>query len=102
MVMDANGRILPCCAAPKPGAQLVFANFDSDAGQDCFNSELYQAARLSFADPAAHRPGPTPYCVDCEWDQTMADIDGDNIAQCLRTFGSGLFNSRAIDILSGW
>src|SRR5205807_10668264 len=33
IVMDANGRILPCCASPAPDKELVFSQFDDvDAG----------------------------------------------------------------------
>jgi MoaA/NifB/PqqE/SkfB family radical SAM enzyme len=55
MVMDANGRILPCCAAPRPDAELVFSTFNHERRpEDCFNSKLYQTARLFFADKAAY------------------------------------------------
>jgi hypothetical protein len=44
MVMDATGRIIPCCAAPRPDADLVFDTFDG-ASPDSFNTEKYRLAR---------------------------------------------------------
>ena len=107
MVMDANGRIIPCCAAPRPDAELVFSTFSGERREDCFNSELYQTARLYFADKGAYyaerEPGsPAPFCVDCDWDQLATDIGGDQIAQCLRTFGKGIIDARTIEMLSAW
>ena len=53
MVMDGSGRILPCCAAPQPGLDLVFG--DAKSGEDVYNSEKYRLARLSFANPELYR-----------------------------------------------
>jgi MoaA/NifB/PqqE/SkfB family radical SAM enzyme len=109
MVMDANGRILPCAAAPKPDVELVFSNFNHTQSEDCFNAELYQEARGFFADKAAYqaqraRSGgvPGPYCVGCDWEQLVTDIGGPEVARALRTFGRGLIDSRTIGILSEW
>src|ERR1035438_2587703 len=43
MVMDANGRILPCCAAPNPAGELVFSTLTHARPDDCFNSERSEA-----------------------------------------------------------
>ncbi len=109
MVMDANGRILPCCAAPRPDAELVFSTLNDERPEDCFNSALYQEARLFFAANATYQEeralacgSPGPYCADCEWDQLATDIGCDQVAQSLRTFGKGLIDSRTIGILSAW
>ena len=53
MVMDATGRIIPCCAAPQPGKDLVFGSFEG-VNTDLFNSEKYRLARLSLADKPAY------------------------------------------------
>ena len=109
MVMDANGRILPCCAAPMPNTELVFSTFNHSHPEDCFNSELYQEARLFFADKAEYQTVRAagdgtagPYCADCKWDQLKADIDRAEVAQALRTFGKGLIDAQTILILSDW
>jgi MoaA/NifB/PqqE/SkfB family radical SAM enzyme len=109
MVMDANGRILPCAAAPRLDAELVFSTFNHERPHDCFNSELYREARLFFADKAAYQAEranadgiPGPYCEGCEWNQVVTDIGGCAIGVALRTFGKGLIDSPTIQILSAW
>jgi MoaA/NifB/PqqE/SkfB family radical SAM enzyme len=109
MVMDANGRIVPCCAAPRPDVELVFSTFNHERPEDCFNSELYQEARLFFADKAAyqaeraHADGiPGPYCEGCEFNQLVTDIGGEQIGHALETFGRGIIEARTIQILSNW
>ena len=102
MVMDANGRILPCCASPRPDVRLVFSALNHERPEDCFNSELYQEARLFFADKASYQNMRGPYCADCEWDQLKTDIGPNEIAQALRTFGKGLLNPQTIPILADW
>jgi MoaA/NifB/PqqE/SkfB family radical SAM enzyme len=88
MVMDANGRILPCCAAPHSAGELVFSTLTHTRPDDCFNSELYQEARLFFADKAAYQQEraqsggiPSPYCAGCKFEQLVTDIGGKEIAQ---------------------
>ena len=77
IVMDAKGRIMPCCAAPRPDADLVFGSAQS--GADVFNSEKYRLARLSFADPELYQIEQAstglskgPHCAKCEWNQEPA------------------------------
>src|SRR5260221_9883092 len=77
IVMDANGRVFPCAAAPGPGRDMTFARIPSDAG-DPFNSDKHRLARLSFASKEAYaneKPDEDPYCVGCDWNQTKTDID---------------------------
>ena len=50
IVMDAAGRIMPCCGAPRPDINLVFGKIEADGG-DPFNSE--DTARLGHGSPAA-------------------------------------------------
>lgn len=86
MVMDANGRILPCCGAPRPDLHLAFANFPAEA--DCFNSSDYQRARSHFANgPDASLPGPVPHCENCEWDHSHTEVGKDQVALYFRTAG---------------
>lgn len=104
IVMDANGRVLPCCGAPKPEGDLVYAHLN---GADPFNSPRYQRARTFFADRAAYersRQADTmePYCTRCEWTDCQADIDAAEVANYLLTAGPGLFSARSVDILSSW
>jgi MoaA/NifB/PqqE/SkfB family radical SAM enzyme len=101
MVMDATGRVLPCCAAPRPDADLVFDTF-TDESPDSFNTEKYRLARLSFADKAAYRVARAastldvdPHCVKCDWysDQQAALIGGPQIEKYFMTAGNGLVDS---------
>lgn len=110
MVMDATGRIIPCCAAPQPDKDLVFAGFTAD-GAESFNSEKYRLSRLSFADRTAYAKerGQTlldhdPHCVHCDWysDQQAAQIDGPQVRNYLKAAGRGLFDDRAIAFLTRW
>jgi MoaA/NifB/PqqE/SkfB family radical SAM enzyme len=108
MVMDANGRILPCCAAPKPDVHLVFANFP-DADDDCFNSGDYRRARRHFVKGAAIRPegnpaaaAPVPHCEKCTWNQSHTEVGHDQVALYLRTAGQGLFDDATIQTLADW
>lgn len=100
MVMDATGRILPCCGAPKPDASLVFATLDPEGG-DPFNSEKYRQARSFFAG-AASAPGDAPYCTRCEWDHFTVNIGGPEIRRYFRAADAALFDRRTVRLLSSW
>ncbi len=107
MVMDGRGRVLPCCAAPQPGLDLVFA--DANSGGDVYNSEKYRLARLSFANPklyqiehAANAPAPGPYCARCEWNQDKAQIDNEHLITYFHAVGRRVFNGASRTILASW
>ncbi|HEX3745886.1 MAG TPA: radical SAM/SPASM domain-containing protein [Bryobacteraceae bacterium] len=106
MTLDANGRILPCCGAPKPGVDVVFGGFGS--GQvDEFNSEPYRQARRFFLDPAGYEAvrasgGPAVYCANCEWDQERTEFGAREVAQYLRTAGRGAIDAATIQMCSDW
>lgn len=76
MVMDAGGRILPCCASPTPQRDLVFSEQDDHGpSADHYNSPKYNVARSYFDDPESVRGVSAsgenqPHCVKCEWNQT--------------------------------
>jgi MoaA/NifB/PqqE/SkfB family radical SAM enzyme len=100
LVMDATGRILPCCGAPRPDRNLVFATFDGN-GADPFNSEMYRQARLSFSAPAPAIDG-APYCSQCDWDQTTVNIGDPEIRRYFRAADAAFFDRRSLDLLTGW
>jgi MoaA/NifB/PqqE/SkfB family radical SAM enzyme len=105
MVMDATGRIIPCCAAPQPKADLVFAQFSGAESEDSFNSEKYRVARLSFADKSAGvEAGVKPHCVDCDWfsDQQAAQIDSAQVRNYLKSAPGALFDEKSLGFLSNW
>ena len=104
MVMDANGRILPCCGAPQPDVHLVFAQFPAET--DCFNSSDYRRARSHFAiGRTAARPARAgsaergPHCENCEWDHSHTEVGRDQVALYLRTAG---LPPGAIQLLADW
>ena len=43
-----------------------------------------------------------PYCAQCEWDQSHAQIDKVSLKNYFETGGSGVFNSDSTSILSSW
>jgi MoaA/NifB/PqqE/SkfB family radical SAM enzyme len=100
MVMDATGRILPCCGAPRPDTNLVFARFDPDAG-DPFNSERYRQARRFFSAGIPVNGDP-PYCTECEWDHTTVNIGGPEIRRYFRAADASFFDWRSLRLLSAW
>jgi MoaA/NifB/PqqE/SkfB family radical SAM enzyme len=104
--IDANGRILPCCGAPKPGANLVFGNLNEPTS-DPFNSDHYAQARRFFADRPSYEAtvaagGATPYCAVCEWDQTHIEFGPEQAAQYLRTAAKGTIDPATIERCSNW
>lgn len=100
IVMDATGRILPCCGAPRPDASLVFDTFGAGP-TDPFNSQKYHEARgwFSGASPAS---APPPYCTQCEWDQTTVNIGGPQIRTYFRAASPSLFHRRSLNLLANW
>jgi MoaA/NifB/PqqE/SkfB family radical SAM enzyme len=99
MVMDATGRIMPCCGAPRPDADLVFSNFDGES--DPFNSAKYRQARLSFAGNS-HSSGEGLYCTRCEWDHTAVNIGEREIRRYFRGAHPAFFDRRSLRLLSSW
>jgi hypothetical protein len=106
MTLDANGRILPCCGAPKPGVDVVFGAL-GDRSADEFNSERYLQARRFFHNPADYEAvrasgGPSVYCAGCEWDQDHTEFGAGEVAQYLRTAGRGAIDTATIEKCSNW
>jgi MoaA/NifB/PqqE/SkfB family radical SAM enzyme len=109
LVMDATGRVIPCCAAPKAGADLVFDVFSEADPRDAFQSAKYRLARTAFADPQAYPEAKRksglaadPHCVKCEWNQETAHTDGAQVQQYLRTVPGAPFDAESMEILAGW
>ena len=100
MVMDATGRILPCCGAPRPDTNLVFGQFNGN-GADQFNSELYLQARAFFSGTMPP-PDSAPHCVNCEWDHTVVNIGSQEIRRHFRAADPAFFNRRSVRLLSDW
>jgi MoaA/NifB/PqqE/SkfB family radical SAM enzyme len=99
MVMDATGRIMPCCGAPTPDNALVFGALD-DRATDPFNSEKYLKARSLFAGGSA--PQEPLQCAQCEWDQTTVNIGDPEIRSYFRAADPWLFRRQSLQFLSAW
>jgi MoaA/NifB/PqqE/SkfB family radical SAM enzyme len=100
IVMDATGRILPCCGGPRPDTNLVFDRLN-DNGGDVFNSERYRQARAWFSGGAAASDN-APHCTKCEWDQTTVNIGSPEIRRYFRAADAAFFDRRSLRLLSDW
>ena len=105
MVMDATGRIMPCCGSPRPDINLVFGKFDGN-GTDPFNSEKYREARAWFSGevlpPAFPTSNDAPHCTQCEWDHTAVNVGSANIRHYFQSASGAFFDRQSLGILSGW
>ena len=99
MVMDATGRIMPCCGGPRPDTNLVFGRFDGNA--DVFNSPLYRQARAHFAGTVG-ASGNQPHCTQCEWDHTTVNIGSEEIRRYFRAADPAFFDRASLRLLSDW
>ena len=100
IVMDATGRILPCCGAPPPDGSLVFGQFDLQS-DDPFNTRQYTRAR-SFFSAGNVGAGDAPHCVRCDWDHTKVNIGGREIRRYFRGADPAFFDQRSLRILADW
>ena len=91
MSLEANGRIFPCCCAPRPDADLMFGVLGEEP--DPFNSPKHRVARQHFAGI----PVEGPFCTRCEWQQDTAQIDRNEMRHYLR--GVGAFSADLIQRL---
>ncbi len=83
MIMDANGRILPCCYAPQKNSRhaYIFSHFDKNDSNDVFNSHQYLAARGNKRDTKFDNTESllkTPFCHECR-EKGKPNIDNDQI-----------------------
>jgi len=100
MVMDATGRVMPCCGGPRPDINLVFGRFDGNGG-DPFNSEKYRQARAWFSGDVLPSTD-APHCTKCEWDHTAVNIGSANIRRYFQSASGAFFDLQSLRILSGW
>lgn len=101
LVMDATGRVLPCCGAPGKDDSLVFARVEDE---DPFRSAKYESARALFAgerDRSAAAAAAIA-CSNCDWDQTTVSIGTDEIRRYFRAADPGFFDRKSLGLLSSW
>jgi len=100
LILDAGGRVLPCCGAPRFDSQLVFGTLEQHGG-DPFNSARYRQARAFFAADAS-APTDDLQCSRCEWDQTTVNIGGPEIRRYFRAADPWFFDRRSTNLLAAW
>jgi hypothetical protein len=98
IAMDAGGRIMPCCGAPRPDVNLVFGSFDG-RGSDPFNAEKYRQARTWFGGGVTPSPE-APHCTRCHWDHERVNIGGPEIRCYFRAADRTFFDWRSLRLLS--
>jgi MoaA/NifB/PqqE/SkfB family radical SAM enzyme len=81
LVMDAAGRVLPCCGPPRRDG----ASFVAEAA-------LYGAADYRRA----------AICERCEWDKTTVNIGAPEIRRYFRAADPLLFDRRTVTLLADW
>ena len=86
MVMDAGGRVLPCCCSPTTQRDLVFSEQgDQPPAGDHYNSLKYELSRSYFADPEGYRKASAasgrtdPHCVNCTWNQEETNFGSQHL-----------------------
>jgi MoaA/NifB/PqqE/SkfB family radical SAM enzyme len=119
MVMDAGGRVLPCCCSPAPQRDLVFSEQDDQPSAiDHYNSPKYELARSYFADPEAYRRASAangqadPYCVSCQWNQEETNFGGAHLQRYFEAIDfrsapsdantPAVFDAATLDTLCNW
>ena len=117
MVMDAGGRVLPCCCSPTPQRDLVFSEQpEHERALDHYNSAKYDQVRTYFADPEAYRRtsnGHDPHCVNCTWNQEETNFGNPHLQNYLRgvefhtsggnyeSYGT-IFDPGCVELLCTW
>lgn len=101
IVMDAPGRIMPCCGSPRPDINLVFGTFDGN-GADPFDSGGFRYARAWFTGHAPPESATAPHCTQCEWDQTAVNIGREDIRNYFQSASGAFFDRDSLRILSDW
>ena len=100
IVMDATGRITPCCGAPRPDINLVFGKYEGN-GSDPFDSEKYRRARAWFSGDVPDSAD-APHCTKCEWDHTAVNIGSADIRNYFQSASGAFFDRQSLQMLSGW
>jgi hypothetical protein len=117
MVMDAGGRVLPCCCSPTPQRDLVFSEQpEHESALDHYNSAKYDQVRTYFANPDAYRKSSTgadPHCVNCTWNQENTNYNNSHLQSYLRgvefhtsggsyeSYGT-MFDPDCVELLCNW
>ncbi len=110
IVMDALGRILPCCGAPNDHVNLVCGQFDEQKPFAVYNSDMFVQSRLSFSDRDLFKSitenvsdSEIPYCSKCVWSKdTFFANRGDLIEYFLAEDLFRIIDDLNMDFLTNW
>lgn len=112
LVMDALGRILPCCYAPEKSDTYayIFSTITPTNPQDHYNADCFIQAREKVIDSQTSKSPrheeKIPYCIDCT-NRKLANIDTDNFTKYFNKFGlphptKPLLSDNSINLLANW
>ncbi|MDD5759464.1 MAG: radical SAM protein [Desulfobulbaceae bacterium] len=112
LVMDALGRILPCCYVPEKSDKYdyIFSTVTPTNHQDHFNTDCFIEARKkiigSQTTGAPYHDEKIPYCMDCN-NRKVANIDTDNFSKYFNKYNSAhsfkpLLSETSINLLANW
>jgi len=112
MVMDAHGRYLPCCYAPKKHTEFryIFSNAHDDLSGNAFNDPCYRVARKHFTAPeSACEDACRPFCLVCnDPNQTRPNISNEQIGYYFNHYYLGgldippYLSKNSIQVLQEW
>lgn len=117
LVMDANGRYLPCCYAPRQddsGFTYIFGNQKDDTVTPPFNSPCYRYSRKHFvwlsdlATPNGTAPRmetgkASTYCVSCPSRNSTPLVSDQQLQRYISTLdGHNILTSESIRIIAEW
>lgn len=117
LVMDANGRYLPCCYAPRKddsGYTYIFGNQTDDEDTPPFNSPCYRFSRKHFVwlseltNPGGIAPRTPPgqaatYCVSCPSKNSTPLVSDQQSQRYLSSLNRhNILTSESIRIIADW
>lgn len=100
IVLDAAGRILPCCGAPKAYGALVFGSL-KDPDSSSFNTGKFRQARAYFRE-GSHLPVADLPCSTCVWNQDQTTVGAREIRSYFRAAGPWFFPRGTVNLLADW
>ena len=112
LVMDALGRILPCCYAPEKSTKYdyIFSTITTNQAHDHFNTDCFMQARKNIIGEQTtdiqHHSEKIPYCKVCK-NRKVANIDTSEFAKYFNKYNSActtkpLLSETSIRLLADW
>lgn len=117
LVMDANGRYLPCCYAPREedsGFTYIFGHQGQEETSPAFNSPCYRFSRKHFVwlseltNPNGIAPKVVPgqaatYCVSCPSKHSTPLVSDQQLQRYLSTLDwCGVLTPESIKTIADW